>query len=241
MRTMYASRNMFEFQELPKGVISSIRIPRIKCRHQEYYDMELLYRLKNKKFFIGVPRLLKEGANPTIRDEHGLTPLHIAAYRGLFKEVRLLINAGADMNAVDIWGRSVLQYAKEGNSKLIFNFLLKSGAVPSIREEPTRTEEIRSNQEIKHMPERKEEIIQTLRLDETHRVDDNVWNIALSCHVFICTMEKNSLKVEYYDDEGTLQQVTTIVELCPTDEQQSYLVELPYEYGWFKIFIEEES
>jgi ankyrin repeat protein len=102
MRTMYASRNMFEFQELPKGVISSIRIPRIKCRHQEYYDMELLYRLKNKKFFIGVPRLLKEGANPTIRDEHGLTPLHIAAYRGLFKEVRLLINAGADMNAVDI-------------------------------------------------------------------------------------------------------------------------------------------
>ncbi len=45
--------------------------------------------------------LLDGGADPNIAGEHGTTPLHCASRLGCTKVVRLLLNAGADVNARD--------------------------------------------------------------------------------------------------------------------------------------------
>jgi ankyrin repeat protein len=46
-----------------------------------------------------VEALLKAGANPSIADSNGLTPLHIACMRGKLESVKLLVAAKADVNA----------------------------------------------------------------------------------------------------------------------------------------------
>jgi cytohesin len=46
-----------------------------------------------------VRELLKRGANPNAKNEHGWTPLHRAAYRGHADVARLLLEHGADANA----------------------------------------------------------------------------------------------------------------------------------------------
>eukprot|EP00729_Bicosta_minor_P015606 gene15606-9528_t len=45
-------------------------------------------------------QLLKDGADPTIRNEYGETALHITALKQDFTMVQALVDAGADINAV---------------------------------------------------------------------------------------------------------------------------------------------
>jgi ankyrin repeat protein len=45
--------------------------------------------------------LIAKGENPSIRDNHGRTPLHVAVFGGHHEVMRILANAGVDPNALD--------------------------------------------------------------------------------------------------------------------------------------------
>ena len=84
----------------------------------------------------GTMRLLQQGANPEVRDLNQATPLHYAAQnRNIFHAssiVSLLVEAEADVNAVDNSGSTALHWAaKIGNAKIIQSFL-DAGADPCI-------------------------------------------------------------------------------------------------------------
>ncbi|KAK5989438.1 Ankyrin-3-like protein [Cladobotryum mycophilum] len=80
-----------------------------------------------------LPYLLKARADMNIRDRYGQTPLHFALREngngsGTFHNdaARILIEAGADVNAVDDKGRGCLAFAQ--HDSVMIKFLIKNGA-----------------------------------------------------------------------------------------------------------------
>ena len=72
-----------------------------------------------------VKQHLAAGTDVDVKDdEHGLTPLHVAAIEGHKAILKLLIAKGAEVNAKDKRGRTPLVYAKGE----IANLLRKHGA-----------------------------------------------------------------------------------------------------------------
>ncbi|XP_072535821.1 uncharacterized protein bcl3 [Salminus brasiliensis] len=62
------------------------------------------------------------------RNYEGLTPLHLAVQDGKKKLAKMLLDSGADINAVDIKsGRSPLMHAVENNCMEMVNFLIENG------------------------------------------------------------------------------------------------------------------
>ena len=45
--------------------------------------------------------LIAKGENPNIRDNHGRTPLHVAAFGGHHEVMRILVSSGVDPNALE--------------------------------------------------------------------------------------------------------------------------------------------
>lgn len=65
------------------------------------------------------------------RDSDESTPLHCAAWKGHVEAVRLLLEAGADVNAHNKnghWGRTPLHAAAHGNQAAIAELLIQHGA-----------------------------------------------------------------------------------------------------------------
>ena len=59
------------------------------------------------------------------KDEEETKPLHIAAYRGIFRIVRKIIEYDKDIMATDIRGFNVLHWAAKGNCSTIFMYFIK--------------------------------------------------------------------------------------------------------------------
>ncbi|XP_076593713.1 B-cell lymphoma 3 protein homolog [Chaetodon auriga] len=69
-----------------------------------------------------------------IRNYEGLSPLHLAVLRGHKDLARMLLDAGADINAMDIKsGQSPLMHAVESNNADMVHFLIESGCDVNIQ------------------------------------------------------------------------------------------------------------
>jgi len=69
------------------------------------------------------------------RDVEGDTPLHVMTWREDFYGAKVLIDAGADVNAVGDMGETPLHVALTNKNEELTELLLKSGANPDIRSE----------------------------------------------------------------------------------------------------------
>jgi len=73
-----------------------------------------------------VQEILEEGVNPDARNKEGLTPLMLTTKHDDVNMANLLIKYGADINAVDMEGKSVLMYAIINNAKRVLGLLLQN-------------------------------------------------------------------------------------------------------------------
>jgi ankyrin repeat protein len=69
----------------------------------------------------------------TYREPGGDGCLHIAAHRGDYRTVELLLKAGADANQVGEMGYTPLHYAHEKGHVAIVQLLLRHGAITTIK------------------------------------------------------------------------------------------------------------
>ena len=74
--------------------------------------------------------LLDHGANPNVKSDRGFTPLMMAAAADMpdLELVRLLVQKGADVNARDLKGRTVLDWALTQGETEVSKFLRSAGA-----------------------------------------------------------------------------------------------------------------
>jgi hypothetical protein len=72
--------------------------------------------------------LLAAGADPNARNGHHEAPLHRAG--GATEVIGLLLDAGADLHALDGWGQNALSLAVRYGDEAAVRFLLARGAVP---------------------------------------------------------------------------------------------------------------
>jgi ankyrin repeat protein len=73
-----------------------------------------------------VQEVLEEGVNPDAINKEGLTPLMLTTKHDDVNMANLLIKYGADINAVDTEGKSVLMHAIINNAKKVLGLLLQN-------------------------------------------------------------------------------------------------------------------
>lgn len=75
-------------------------------------------------------RLLEAGADPSLENKKGMTPIMAAARKGSHPAIRTLLKKDVLLGKTDKFGNSVLFYAVESDSPLVFETLVDSGADP---------------------------------------------------------------------------------------------------------------
>lgn len=75
-------------------------------------------------------RALRAGGNAMERDANGLTPLHYAALQGQLGAAKMLVKAGADVNAF-VDHRNPLLLAEENRHMAVASYLLRQGSYQS--------------------------------------------------------------------------------------------------------------
>jgi hypothetical protein len=94
-----------------------------------------LHFAADEGFLDVVKLLLKECADPNVRDRHGSTPLHDAAGGGFLDIVKVLVEAGAEVDAKDdIGGTPALLAAFSGYAETA-RYLLARGADPTVSDD----------------------------------------------------------------------------------------------------------
>ena len=96
------------------------------AKNNQYYSILFWYE-KFQEFF-------PETKIFDTKNKFNLTPLHYACFENSLECVELLLDLGADVNSVDINGKSVLTYAVNSNNVKIINLLLINGADINIKD-----------------------------------------------------------------------------------------------------------
>ena len=85
---------------------------------------------------VALEKAIQDDANINHADESGQTALHFSAGRGCIESVRLLLNAGANVNATDQDGIGVLQTSiVAGIDVDVARVLLEGGADPDAEDD----------------------------------------------------------------------------------------------------------
>jgi len=102
-----------------------------------------IFRAAKKGDLAALRKLLKADASLVhARDKEGSTPLHWAAWRGQVEAARLLLEAGAEVNARNQnthWGTTPLHAAAHGNQAAVVQVLLARGGDPRAKNLNKRT------------------------------------------------------------------------------------------------------
>jgi len=94
----------------------------------EHLNWQLLRCASSK--YGRITELIEKGADPNAQDQDsGDTPLHYAVSHQLFKKVRALLEAGANVNARNHREETALMCAAEENHKRTIKILLEAGAL----------------------------------------------------------------------------------------------------------------
>jgi len=80
-----------------------------------------------------VYRCIRDGQNPNVKNELGLTPLHFAAANGLERCAEALLDSGASIDLADNKGNTALHFAALDNRVRMVKLLLENGARPNVR------------------------------------------------------------------------------------------------------------
>ena len=78
----------------------------------------------------GAITLLSAGADPSLRDRNGDTPLHLASLRGHVALARLLLDAGAVPGSLDSKGQTALQLARSAQMQTLLKAADAGDALP---------------------------------------------------------------------------------------------------------------
>lgn len=104
---------------IPDSKIINTRIPSDSCG-----NFPLHYSIEKNCFHI-TKILLKNGADPNVRNYREFTPLHTAAWLGRFTSFKLLLKYKADINCKTDNKKTVLHLAAEGNRFKITSYILE--------------------------------------------------------------------------------------------------------------------
>lgn len=147
-------------------------------RHRRNYALYSEAR-KQKPDLSEMERLIAHGANVNVRiNAHmdgGWTPLHGAvggdgilwkSRERIVPTVRFLLDKGADIDARDGNGRTVLMEVSWVGYAEVVQFLLENGANPNIRDDfnSTALSRVRDNLKFNSAPAKKSDYVETIRL-----------------------------------------------------------------------------
>lgn len=94
------------------------------------------YEAANAGDVLRIEQLLEEGKKPDAKNENGLSPLWIAAYRGHERVVRILAHRrDVDVNNESITGRSPIFWPSRLGYEKIVRILMEAGAEPHLVDE----------------------------------------------------------------------------------------------------------
>ena len=115
-------------------------LPSNKLQSNEELGSSPEIRLRNAALSsdkVALEQAIQEGANLNDADESGQTALHFSADKGCIDCMRLLLNAGANVNATDQDGISVLQTAVVAGIDVegVVRMLLEGGADPDAKDD----------------------------------------------------------------------------------------------------------
>jgi len=153
MATLYDVAHFCSWNGYPQDMKGYLGIDKASWTNQEFwfpYGVNVLYGPRGKtrllsicenicryktreiheapRIIARVKKLLAYGAKPDIKDLNGMSPLLICARNGLGVTMKLLLDAGADINQTNKWGHSPIYLAAYNNKVDNATVLLKNGA-----------------------------------------------------------------------------------------------------------------
>ncbi len=120
---------------------------KLNSKHVEKYEQNALHQTVLSKNFDEVKKILENTSDIDLADKLGRTPLHYAAFNGDLKSAQLLLEKGADINALDNskqW--TPLFFAVFMKHQDMTNLLIKEGADQTIKDKFNRTADTYKNQ-----------------------------------------------------------------------------------------------
>ena len=109
-----------------------------RVRGHQVRNEQLLEAIKSNNIS-QLTRLINAGINVNVTNKYGLTPLHLAAYKGYEKIFQLLVKAEADVNVTNEFGLTPLYYAAMYGHADIVEALFNAGANLDTRDYEGRT------------------------------------------------------------------------------------------------------
>ena len=98
---------------------------------EEVADYDLLQAATFRNDTNAVQTLLSNGANPNLRDGRQRTLVHIAAHASAYDTLRILVKAGADINAMEFQDYDAITIAAVANDVQMLKLALELGGNPT--------------------------------------------------------------------------------------------------------------